>query len=132
MSSFIKEAEKNVIRTARSFEDLLKVLDAMNNFGNRACHEFVGQKEFFDGLHQMRLAILKEYSHALSQCFIFVGVGGEDAAKYSREKFKEYFGEERMAIMHFLEDFGQRPSSWLRDDEKEFQKQAKDKIDQFD
>jgi hypothetical protein len=130
MSSLLKEAEKNVVKTARAFEDVLAVLDALCDFGNRACNDYIGQKDFFEGLSKIRMGIYKEYQHALSKCFVFADVGGEEVKAYSREKFKEYFDEEsRKVVMQFLGDFGHIPSSWKISDEKQFRKEAKDKLE---
>lgn len=129
MSDLVKQAERNLINTAKTFEDVLQLMDALNHFGNAACHQYVGQEQFFEGLNKMRMALLNEYSHAMSQCFIFVGVGGEEAQEYSREKFMDYFGEDGITVMHFLERFGHMPNSWNINDEKEFKKQARSKID---
>lgn len=128
--NYIKEAEANVIRIAKSFEDFLSILDAFANFGNRMCHQHIGKGQFFDGLSMMRSAIYKEYRNALANCFIFVGIGGEEAIEYSRKKFEEMFNEdERYVIMDFLDKYGQIPNSYDIEKEEGFRRQAKNALD---
>lgn len=126
---YVKEAEKNVVRIAKHLSDMLKVLDAFSRFGN--CffgREGTDRDLFFDGLSKMRKAVYSKYIFMLSQCFHFVGVGGEDAKQYSFEQFKEHFGNEIYSITQFLDRYGE-PMSWYNSDmEEEFRKQAKNRI----
>lgn len=126
----IKEAEKNVIRIAKTWEDALSFCDALNNFGNTMCNEYIGRQEFFEGLHKIRSAMYKEYVTALSRCFCFVGVGGEDAKNYSKERFEKVFSNKQYEVMSFLDKFGHCPSSYKDHDEKEFRKQIDEKLEE--
>ena len=125
--NFIQEAEQNLVNICKTFDDILLVFDALRTFGDRYCHEYVGKSEFFEGLKMMRKAIYHEQAEAIRNCFVFVGVGGETAAKYSKEKFKEIFcSKKRYSIMQFLDKFGQLPSWYSANDHKEFRKQGKE------
>jgi hypothetical protein len=76
--------------------------------------------------------MLQEHRRAESMLLAFISVGGDEAKKYSLEKFKEYFNEEdRMTVMHFLDKFGQVPLSYLVEDDKEFRKQAKALVEEL-
>ena len=122
---YLKEAEENVVKTAKYFDDLFKILDALANFGNRACHEHIGKKYFLEGLQQMRYGLLQEFYKATSDCFMFSGVGGEKCAEYSRKMFKEHFvSKDQYVIINFLEEFNQHPGQWVAYDENEFRVQA--------
>lgn len=123
MKSYLKLAEKHVIYRAKAYDDMLKIIDALNNFGNRACHEYVGKKKFFEGLSLMREAIYAEQSQALRECFYLVGVGGKEAEKYSIEMFEKVFCGD-YAIMRFLEQWGDNPYSYKTKDEEEFKEEC--------
>ena len=128
--SLVEQAEKQLVKDAKHYEDLLRVIEAIGSFGSRACHEYVGREDFMDGIRLLRIAIMKEQHRALSHCFIFAGVGGGEAEKYSREKFKGYFidDEDRYAVIHFLEEFSHMPTGWLVEDEEKFREEAKEKF----
>ena len=132
MKSYIKKAVKKAIKNAKYFDDMFSVLDALNEFGNKACHDHVGKEKFFKGLQEMRYALLNEYAYTMHNAFIFTHCSNE-LQEYSKEKFKEYFSEEhRYNIMKFLEDFNSVPFSWSVLDEKEFRAQAKELIKEED
>lgn len=126
MEDLIKKAEKNLVNICKAFDDMMNIIDAMATFGNKYCHDYIGKNEFLDGLQMMRKAIYREHAEAIRKCFLFVGVGGETAAEYSREKFKEIFcGKERYMIVHFLDKYGRIPSSYEAGIDEEFRKQAR-------
>jgi hypothetical protein len=125
MTDLVKQAEKNLVKIAASWEDAMKMLDALQGFGNKMCHEHIGKDEFFEGLYKTRHAVYMEYIRAISDCFIFAGVGGEETTRYSREKFKEAFnGKERFCVLNFLDKHGHRPHRWTSEEDDEFRRQA--------
>ena len=126
---FVKEAEKNCVRIAKHMSDVLEVVKALENFGNRAFNEF-DREEYFDGISKIRRAVYSKFVRSISDCFLFIGVGGEDALEYSREEFKKHFGEEdRYSIMQFLEQYGHVLHSYPVADDEEFRKQAKERLE---
>jgi hypothetical protein len=131
----LKEAEKNVVKIARFWQDMLKICDALNIVGNNACREHVARDDFFKGLNILRNAMYRELVHSMSDCFVFSGVGGKEINDFSREQFEKLFHNDpkecKFVIMNFLEQFGQRPSSWYSDEEEKFRKQATEKINEF-
>jgi len=130
---YIKEAEERVVAVARQWSDAMSICTALANFGNRMCHEYVGKKDFFDGLQLMRNAMRHEYTEAIESCFMFSGVGGKKAEKLSLEMFRETFDSEtRYSVIQFLSDNGHAPGSWYADEEEEFRKQAIEKCRQED
>ena len=124
----IKKAEKEIVKTCRAYEEMFKVIESLQRFGNRACKDHVGKKEFFEGLFLMENAVHREYVHSVRNLFMLAGVGGDDALQYSREKIEEWFGKDNTHIMSFLEEWGDVPSWYKDEDEKEFRKQCKEKI----
>ena len=127
---YIKKAEQEIVKTAKAYEEMFNVLESLEQFGNRACKDHIGKKRFFEGLQIMRDAVNSEYTHTIRNCFMFAGVGGEDALAYSKQKFKEWFGRDDTHIMSFLEEWGNLPSWYKTDVEEEFRKQCKEKIEE--
>ena len=131
MTDIIKQAEANLVNVCKSFQDAITFTEALANFGLRFCHEHVATKEFLEGICKIQSALFTEQNYAIAQCFHFVGVGGEEAKKYSRELFEEVFcGEKRYSIMQFLDKYGQIPSSYKSKDREEFAKQAKQRFEE--
>jgi len=128
MNNLIKQAEKNVLKTAKELQIVLEMMDNLAHFGNSVMHDWIGKNEYFEGLKKMRSAIYAEYTQAIVNCFSFVGVGGEDVIEYAEERFAEVFSlndsDTNYAIMHFLENWGRLPSRYKSEDQKEFRKQA--------
>ncbi len=126
MRDFLKEADKNIVAIAREWEDASSFCTALQNFGNKACHEHIARNKFFKGLAMVQDAIRYEQAEALANCFMFVGAGGEEATRLSKEKFKKVFSEdERQVVMYFLGAHGQLPHAYSDTDDKEFRAQAK-------
>ena len=69
MKPLLKQAEQNVVNRAKAYNDALEFVDALANFGNRACREHVGKPKFFEGLSMIRTAIRAEQSEAIRECF---------------------------------------------------------------
>ncbi len=124
----IKKAEQEIVKTCRAYEEMFRVLESLERFGNRACKAHVGKQAFFQGLSLMKDAVRAEHSNAIGNLFMLAGVGGDDALQYSREKFEEWFGKDNTHILSFLEEWGDIPSWYKDEDEKEFRKQCKEKI----
>lgn len=122
--SLLKQAEQNVINQAKAWADAMEFLDALANFGNRACHDYIGKPKFFEGLELMRQAMYQEQSEAIRNCFSFVGIGGEEAAAFSRERFKEVFSG-KYQIMQFLDKWGHCPSSYTTAELEAFKAECK-------
>lgn len=126
--NYIKEAEQNLVNQAVAFQDIFKILEALERFGNTACKEHVGKNKFFDGLNTIKQAIYSEYVHTTSQLLMFTGIGGENALKFARQRFEDIFGQDRYAIMQFLDKWGQIPGWYKTTDEEEFRTETKKKI----
>jgi len=126
MSEFIKQAEEMAIARAKEMSDMLEVLDALNMAGGRMFQIPEQIKDFSDGMQLIRKSFYAKYLNAISDCFLMVGVGGEKAAEYSREKFEELFSGNRYTIMNFLDKYGNIPTSYKTKDEKEFRDEAKE------
>ena len=132
--NYIKEAEKNVVNNARYCQDVIKVVEALRRFTYRFMDNRTDTARYnraMSAFSEFRDAVYDQMNENIAKSFLFVGIGGEDALKFSREKFKEHFGEERYVVMHFLEEGGNLPMSWKKDVEEEFREQAKQKINQF-
>jgi hypothetical protein len=129
--SFLKQAEQNVINQARAWSEALVFVDALYNFGSNACHEWIGKKQFFEGLQMIRNAMYAEQADAIRNCFVLSGIGGEEAKAFAREKFKESFGG-KYCVIQFLNAWGHMPSSFSPKDEKEFLAECAKEIEGFD
>lgn len=128
--NYLKEAEKNLVNQAVAFRDMLNVIEALGNFGNRACKEHIGRPDFLEGLTMMRRAIYAEYAHTTSELLMFAGVGGKDALAFARQKFEDLFGTDKYFIAHFLTKWGQ-PPGWVKtEDEEGLRAEAKERIRQ--
>lgn len=125
--SLLKQAEQNVVNRAKAFNDALAFVDALRNFGNRACREYVGRDDFFKGLELIRKAIRAEQSEAIRECFYLVGVGGKEAEEYSKQMFKRVFSG-KYQIMGFLDQWGHTPSSYKTVEREAFQAECDEAI----
>lgn len=127
----LRQAEQNVINQAKAWSDAIEFLDALSNFGNIACHEHIGRAEFFEGLKKMRRAMWQEQSEAIRNCFTLSGVGGEAAAAFSRERFKDVFSG-KYQVVQFLNKWGHCPSYYTVDEMDRLKSEAKDAIEDQD
>lgn len=128
MRKLLEQAEQNVVNRAKAYNDALAFVDALANFGNCACRDYVGKPKFFEGLKMIREAIRAEQSEAIRECFYFVGVGGKEAEEYSRQMFKHVFGG-KYQVMDFLDKWGHTPSSYLTSEREAFEAECKEVID---
>jgi hypothetical protein len=128
-SDILKQAEQNVIKIARAFQDAIKVLNATTRFSSVYCHEHVARKDFETAIYNAQNALLREFEYAISNCFLFVGVGGKESIEFSRELFEKVFSEEnRACVMQFLNDHGQYPSFYKQSDDDSLREAAKQKL----
>jgi len=127
------QTEKNLVNICRAFDDFMEILDAMQRFGNNYVTQITVRDEFFEGLRKMYRATYQSHCMAIRDCFCFVGTGGDEAMKYSREQFEKVFNEsERACVMRFLDRYGRVPSSYYIKDEEEFKQQAREIIKKND
>lgn len=123
--SLLKQAEQNIINTAREMNDMIKIIDAISHAGGRMfSQQNTINEDFVNGIGLLRKAFYEKYIKAISDAFMFVGVGGEKAAEYSREKFKEYFENDMQCIMVLLEKYGNVPHSYKSIDKENLYKEA--------
>jgi len=129
--SYIKKAERNLVNICKSFNDVMKITDALSHFGGNYCQLPANRDMFYEGMHKIRMALLSEHYRAESALLTFVAVGGKEAQDYSKKEFEKYFNEEeRRSVMQFLDKYGSIPSSWRVEEEKDFRKEAKKKINE--
>lgn len=132
MSSLIKEAEKNIIHICKDmhfYQDIVLALrkSASSLFERNANTDYADK--FYEGIDLLLQAIYARQNELLSQCFIFTGVGGEDAKQYAFEQFKRRFDEKaQMEIMSLLDSCGVPMHSYLIDTEKKFRKDAREAV----
>jgi len=127
-NNLLKNAEKNCVRIAKHMNDTMKVVEALERFGSRFMYERFEGNNFQEGVRLIRDALYAKYIRSISDCFLFVGVGGKDAEDYSKEQFKKLFGDKQNAIMHLLDQYGNYPSWYKSDEEKELRKQGMKKL----
>ena len=123
------EADQNVVNVAKSLSDMVEVIDALRNFGHSFFNSYDSDGDRYrEALTVMRNEVYRKYCEAITKCFCLAGVGGEAANEYSREKFEERFGKDRIIIMDFLDEYGRIPSGWSTAEGEEFGRQMKEKI----
>ncbi len=127
--SFVKNAERMCINRAKEMTDMLAIVDALAHAGGRMFKTPYQIEDFSEGLRLIRRSFHDKYVQAIADCFHFVGIGGEEAKKYSKEKLNETFGkEDRYCIMHLLDQYGNTPDSYNGNDDEEFRKEIKNKL----
>ena len=129
-NSLIKQAEQNALNQTKLCMDTLNMIDTLRTFTNKylpAYHHDRTQRAS-KALTEFRNCIYDQFVENMSRCFLFVGVGGEESEKFSRDMFKEWLGDERLCVMQYLDQFGHLPSSWENDTEKQFRKEIKEVI----
>lgn len=122
--SYVKQAEQNVLNICRELELVIEALAAFGNFGSTVLKSHRGRDKFFEGLRLMESVLRQEYLEQILNCIVIIGVGGEEATKYAREKAKKYFGG-NYHIMSFLDKWG-HISFYKESDEKEFKKEIEE------
>ncbi len=110
--SLIKEAEQNVLNHAKFITDMISVIDSMQYaIGDLASSKYSGRDEIAEGLQMVRTGLYREMQFTIAKAFAFVGVGGEEAEKYSREHARKVFGKGE--VMSLLDKHLRMPSYWL-------------------
>jgi len=128
--SYIKEAEQNVLNQAKFWTEFAEMVLSMQCGIHNATDRYSPGREKFDQAFDLLLrAAYEEKQHALARCFALVGVGGEEAEKFSREHAKRVFSGNYSTIQ-WLDPWCRIPSSWRAADEDglkaEFKEAAKD------
>jgi len=127
--SLVKQAEQNCLNVAKDLQELLNIIDALSRAGSNMFDASYNQNndlnDFSKGIGLIRKAIYTKYTHSIMNCFMFTGVGGEEAIEFAYEQFVERFGEDKYIIMNLLNRYGNIPPRWNCDDEENFRKEAK-------
>jgi hypothetical protein len=131
--SFTKQACDRIIETALEISRANTFIDALSHFGysifGRGQEE--DQKEFANGIRQIRAALYNKLCRNLANGFMFLGVDNslKDLAIERLEKFFGAEGQEsKMMFMQFLENWGNIPPHWKTQDEKDFQSEIQSQI----
>lgn len=115
--SYIKEAEQNALNQAKFWTEFAEMVQSMQCGIHNATDRYSPGREKFDqAFDLLRHAAYEEKQHALARCFALVGVGGEEAEKFSREHAKRVFGGNYSTIQ-WLDPWCRIPSSWHAADE---------------
>jgi hypothetical protein len=127
--TYIEKAEEMIIERAKEMNDMLSVIDALSNACGRMFHQPDQIDDVTTAIKTLRRCFYTKYSQAILDCFGMVGVGGEKAKEYSKERFMKLYGEsDRYSIMHLLDKYGNVPDSYKMKDEDAFRKEIKKKL----
>jgi hypothetical protein len=86
-----------------------------------------GREKFDQAFDLLRRAAYEEKQHALARCFALVGVGGEEAEKFSREHARRIFGG-KQSVIEWLDGWNRVPSAWLASDEEALKAEMKEAL----
>lgn len=128
--SYIKEAEQNVLNQAKFWSDFIGFIDSLDySTVNRLCdYSDRDTKELFnEGFRKLRAAAAQAESNALARCYMIQGVGGKEAAGYSKKVAGTIFKED-YSVMQWLDSFYRLPSSWNCEDEDNFRKEIDEEL----
>ena len=115
MDMHIKELEARVIERAKFWDGYIGLLIHMRDAGVKSADKTnawrVSPDEHLlrDGLQQAIDAAMRIQRSELAECFMLVGVGGERAAAYARERAQAVLGEEAIKFAHAM---GWIPTNW--------------------
>ena len=127
--SYIKEAEQNVLNQAKFWTEFAEFVQSIQIGIHSATDRYSPGREKFDqAFDLLRRAAYEEKQHALARCFAFVGVGGKEAEKFSREHAKRIFGG-KQSVIEWLDGWNRVPSSWLASDEEALKSELKKSIE---
>ena len=127
--SYIKEAEQNVLNQAKFWTEFAEFVQSMQyGIHNATDRHSPGREKFDQAFDLLRRAAYEEKQFALARCFALVGVGGEEAEKFSREHAKRIFGGEQ-SVIEWLDGWNRVPSSWLASDEEALKSELKKSIE---
>jgi len=122
----IKEAEQNVLNQAKFWSEFLDFVDDLQYSIGRRESVLEAREKFAEGLASIRQAAYIEQQFAMSRCFAFVGVGGDEALAYSREYAAKLFGG--YSTIQYLDKWNRVPSSWKSDEAEAFDAALKEAI----
>lgn len=125
--SLLEEAEKNVVMQAKFFHELLTFVDSFTSATSRKMVSQTNKEAFADGMIKARVAIYTEMQFAFARCFAFVGVGGDEANKLSKEYAKELF-DGKYSNIQWLDKWYSIPNGWRSSDEAQFTKEIQEAI----
>ncbi len=125
--SLLKQAEQNVINQAKFWTDFFDFIDSIQYSLSNKLDIQQDRDEFAEGFGLIRQAAYKQMQFALARNFAFVGVGGEEATKYSKEQAKRLLGG-RYSTVQFLDKWCRVPSSWSSFDAEELNAEIKEAL----
>lgn len=132
-SDLIKMAEQNVLNRCREAAEWLNILKRVQFAGDTFFPNWSTdpvREAWHDGMSKARNALYYRLAEIQAEAFMFVGIGGEEAEKYAREKFRERFSIDSMddttrcEVMHLLDEYLDIPHCVKVEDEEEFRRQA--------
>jgi len=135
MDDLVKRAEQNIINICKRFEDFYRVIECMEHFGHAYIDDPRHKDNFWEGINMMKDSINAQHAEHCRRALTFAAIGGDESKEYSLQLLEDAFGTRdgmRSTVMHFLDEYGRRPSSWRVDDEELFRKQVKDKLENND
>ena len=132
-SDLIKMAEQNVLNRCREAAEWLNILKRVQFAGDTFFPNWGTdpvRDAWHDGMSKARNALYYRLAEIQAEAFIFAGIGGEEAEKYAREKFRERFSIDSMddttryEVLHLLDEYLDIPHCAKVKDEEEFRRQA--------
>lgn len=126
--SYIKEAEQNALNESKYYADMLEFINGVScNMLYRTERHSPGRNDLEEGFALIRNGLYAQQAEALSRCFAFVGVGGEESCKYSKEVAKQVFGG-RYSVSHLLDKHFRQPSCWSTEEEENLKAELKEAL----
>ena len=132
-SDLIKMAEQNVLNRCREAAEWLNILKRVQSAGDTFFPNWGTdpvRDAWHDGMSKARNALYYRLAEIQAEAFMFAGIGGEEAEKYAREKFRERFSIDSMddttryEVLHLLDEYLDIPHCAKVKDEEEFRRQA--------
>ena len=132
-SDLIKMAEQNVLNRCREAAEWLNILKRVQSAGDTFFPNWSTdpvRDAWHDGMSKARNALYYRLAEIQAEAFIFAGIGGEEAEKYAREKFRERFSIDSMddttryEVLHLLDEYLDISHCTKVKDEEEFRRQA--------
>lgn len=132
-SDLIKMAEQNVLNRCREAAEWLNILKRVQSAGDTFFPNWGTdpvRDAWHEGMSKARNALYYRLAEIQAEAFMFAGIGGEEAEKYAREKFRERFSIDSMddttryEVLHLLDEYLDIPHCAKVKDEEEFRRQA--------
>ena len=132
-SDLIKMAEQNVLNRCREAAEWLNIMKRVQSAGDTFFPNWSTdpvRDAWHDGMSKARNALYYRLAEIQAEAFMFAGIGGEEAEKYAREKFRERFSIDSMddttryEVLHLLDEYLDIPHCAKVKDEEEFRRQA--------